>query len=622
MAVVTQAIISLGEAVLLPRRIVPHTSQPWPTKRTPETQASAPAPQQPMRSTVAMPPTEEHRTTVRTDEEPPSMVHTASTPPASQTTSTPAAEVPIHDARPGQPEQPVQTVQPMPTVSATPSTVPTPAHATSDTPPLPLEEYDATNERTKPLRATRVPSSRIGRLLHYGSLGAGLAWGSASEYMRRATTSSEAEGAAAPVFLSARNVDRLVDKLSTMRGAALKLGQFLSIQDSHMLPPQVEEVLLRVQDTAHYMPQWQLERVMTQELGEDWRSNFASFDERPFAAASIGQVHSAVLADPFPSQPHLAGQRVAVKVQFPGVADSISSDLSNIKWLFLASSLLPKGLFLENSVRVLQQELQDECDYEREAEMGRRFREHLQASKKHDGNESLPFEAPDIVSALSTKRVLTTEFMRGRPLTQASRLDQATRDRIASAIMELSLRELFDWHLMQTDPNWTNFLYHEGRQTIQLIDFGATRPYTDHFIRMWLGLLRAAVSGDRELCEQWSIDIGYLTGEESEAMRTAHVDSMLALGEPFRADAPVPYPFAKQTITDRVREQIPLMLRERQRPPPPETYSLNRKLSGAFLLCSRLGASVNCRDLFAKVTAPYPPSVPSARLYTQARRRA
>lgn len=101
-------------------------------------------------------------------------------------------------------------------------------------------------------------------------------------------------------------------------------------------------------------------------------------------------------------------------------------------------------------------------------------------------------------------------------------------------------------------------------------------------------------------------------------MRAAHVDSMIALGEPFRADAPVPYPFAHQTITERVRGQIPLMLRERQRPPPPETYSLNRKLSGAFLLCSRLQARVNCRDLFANITKPYPPSVPVARLHTRA----
>lgn len=101
-------------------------------------------------------------------------------------------------------------------------------------------------------------------------------------------------------------------------------------------------------------------------------------------------------------------------------------------------------------------------------------------------------------------------------------------------------------------------------------------------------------------------------------MRSAHVDSMIALGEPFRADAPVPYPFARQTITERVKGQIPLMLRERQRPPPPETYSLNRKLSGAFLLCARLQARVNCRDLFARVTQPYPPSVPRAPLHTRA----
>ena len=103
-------------------------------------------------------------------------------------------------------------------------------------------------------------------------------------------------------------------------------------------------------------------------------------------------------------------------------------------------------------------------------------------------------------------------------------------------------------------------------------------------------------------------------------MREAHVTSMLTLGEPFRHDAPVPYPFANQTITDRVREQIPIMVRERQRPPPPETYSLNRKLSGAFLLCARLRARVNCRDLFASVTAPLPhtdvASVARARPYT------
>ena len=109
-------------------------------------------------------------------------------------------------------------------------------------------------------------------------------------------------------------------------------------------------------------------------------------------------------------------------------------------------------------------------------------------------------------------------------------------------------------------------------------------------------------------------------------MVDAHVGAMVALGEPFRSESPSPYPFANQTITDRVRAQIPLMLRERLTPPPPETYSLNRKPSGAFLLCARLGASVECRDMFARITAPYefeatgstsPPPVPRRRAPAQ-----
>lgn len=475
-------------------------------------------------------------------------------------------------------------------------------------------QYDPT-QRATPLRATRVPASRIGRLLHYGSLGAGLAWGSAGEYLRRA---AGGEPNAPSLMLSGQNVNRLVDKLSKMRGAALKFGQFMSIQDSHMLPPQLEQVLLRVQDSANYMPAWQFEQVMTQEFGTAWRSNFASFDERPFAAASIGQVHSATLADPFPSQPDMAGRRVAVKVQFPGVSESISSDLGNIKWLLMASALLPKGLFLENSLRVLQRELEEECDYSREAEMGRRF---YKLAKSYQPTGPLRFEVPRVVDSLSTKGVLTTELMFGRPLTHAAKLPQSERNAIAHAILELSLSELFSWRLMQTDPNWTNFLYDGPRSTVQLIDFGATRPYTHEFMDQWLCLLRAAISGDREACIRWSESIGYLNGEESETMRDAHVASMCALGEPFRADAPIPYPFEGQTITDRVRSQIPVMLNERLRPPPPETYSLNRKLSGAFLLCARLGAHVNCRDMFNQVTGNYKfadgtttaPQVPAAR---------
>jgi predicted unusual protein kinase regulating ubiquinone biosynthesis (AarF/ABC1/UbiB family) len=454
------------------------------------------------------------------------------------------------------------------------------------------DEYDATKEnKLSPLRSSKVPSSRIARLMHYGSLGAGLAWGAAGSYIR-----GESIGGEGKQFMSDDNVRRLVDKLSTMRGAALKLGQFMSIQDSNLLPEQIEQVMLRVQNSAHYMPQWQMEKVMRQDLGENWRDGFEEFEDVPFASASIGQVHSAVLSRK--SSSPLAGQKVAVKVQFPGVRESISSDLSNLRWLVTASAILPKGLFLDNTIRVMKRELDDECNYEREREMCKRFGDLLNSPESS-------FSVPRVVDDLCSGRVLTTEMMRGRPLTQAARFTQEKRDVIARSILELSVKELFSFRLMQTDPNWTNFLYNERTGKIELIDFGATREYNKAFMDDWLSMLRAAISGDRKECIRWSEKVGYLTGEESEGMQNAHVDSMIALGEPFRPDAPNPYPFAGQTITDRVRAQIPLMLRERLTPPPEPTYSLNRKLSGAFLLCARLKAKVDCKELFQSVTKDY-----------------
>lgn len=281
-----------------------------------------------------------------------------------------------------------------------------------------VEEYDATTQnKASPLRAAKVPSSRIARLLHYGSLGAGLAWGSAGSYLGGGGEKKQG-------FMSDDNVRRLVDKLSTMRGAALKLGQFMSIQDTNMLPQQIEEVMLRVQNSANYMPVWQMEQVMRQDLGQNWRASFGDFDDVPFASASIGQVHAATLAKDHPTDP---GLRVAVKVQFPGVRESIGSDLSNLRWLVSASALLPKGLFLDNTIRVMRRELDDECDYEREAEMARRFGQLLNRPDSH-------FAVPRVIDGLCSKRVLTSEMMKGRPLTQASRYSQEKRDDVGPCL--------------------------------------------------------------------------------------------------------------------------------------------------------------------------------------------
>jgi aarF domain-containing kinase len=368
-----------------------------------------------------------------------------------------------------------------------------------------------------------------------------------------------------------------------MRGAALKLGQMISFQDSKMLPAPIQEVLQRVQDRADYMPASQRNKVLASNLGPDWRELFDTFDEKPLAAASIGQVHRATLKS--------TGARVAVNVQYPGVADSIDSDLNNLAILLTASRLLPKGLFLDKTIANARTELAWECDYIREAECGRRFQELL-------ADEPDVFVVPKIYPEASGKEVLTMEFMDGVGVTRVQNFTQEQKDWIGTQILRLCLREITEFKYMQTDPNWTNFLYNAATNKLELLDFGASREYPDDFMATYSKLLVAASRSDRETVKDLSLELGYLTGLESKTMLDAHISSVLTLAEPFLDSSPEVYDFSDQTITERVKALIPVMIRERLSPPPEETYSLHRKLSGAFLLCARLGSRVRCRELF------------------------
>ncbi|KAJ7166665.1 ABC1-domain-containing protein [Mycena filopes] len=466
---------------------------------------------------------------------------------------------------------------------------------------LPLESIRDSATPTRHLQSSKVPSSRIGRLFHYGGLAASLGYGAASEVIRR-TTSPNSGDAQQSVMMTEANITRLVSKLSQMRGAALKLGQFLSIQDTHVLPADVDKIFRRVQDGAHYMPDWQMEEVLRTALGPDWSTSFTSFERVPFAAASIGQVHAATLASH--ASPTGAAARVAVKIQFPGIASSIASDLGYISILLTAGRLLPKGLFLDRTMAVMKQELADECDYRREAGFLRAF-----GAAERLG-EDPRFRVPWVWEG-STERVLVMEMVEGVSVGDAevANLPQAERDEIAALIIELCLRELFTFRLMQTDPNHANFLWDAPQRQLALVDFGATREYSKEFMDGWLRLLEAAATDDRDACVEWSRNVGYLTGEESEEMLTAHVTSLALLATPFKPSTPQPFAFGPGSswagITAAIRDQIPVMLRERLTPPPRETYSLNRKLSGAFLLAARLDATVDTRAIWEKVVDGY-----------------
>lgn len=293
--------------------------------------------------------------------------------------------------------------------------------------------------RRRDFREVAVPSSPLARVAGFGGLAARLAFGAASEFIGRSVglkPSPPPNAETSRVPLSEAQAQRLADGLCKMRGAALKVGQMLSLSDESIMPPDVVQVLERVRAQADIMPQAQLESMMRGQFGSDWREEFGgdAFQLKPIAAASIGQVHITRLKD---------GRKAAVKIQYPGVAESIHSDLNNLKKVLAIANFLPKGLYLDSIIRVAKEELTAECDYIREAAAQERFRQLLA--------DDPDFEVPEIIPELSTKHVLTSTWLEGFPIDHIidAGIDQETRNKIARRLLKLTLRELFEWRLMQ-----------------------------------------------------------------------------------------------------------------------------------------------------------------------------
>ncbi|XP_055904964.1 atypical kinase COQ8B, mitochondrial [Eupeodes corollae] len=451
----------------------------------------------------------------------------------------------------------------------------------TSTPPSPSSDNIVLPKLSTVAKQRKVPSSRIGRMATFGSLFAGLGIGTINELTKGALGMGGSKNVKEALF-SPANADRIVDTLCRVRGAALKIGQLLSIQDNSLVSPQLMKAFERVRQAADYMPDWQVEQVMSSELGADWRSKLTSFEQKPFAAASIGQVHRAVLLD---------GMELAIKIQYPGVAKSIESDIDNLVGMLKVWDVFPKGFFIDNFVKVAKRELAWEVDYLREAEYTERFKEMIAPYPE--------YYVPTVIKDMTTTSVLTTELVPGVPLDKCFQMSYEHRRIIAESTLKLCLRELFELQCMQTDPNWSNFLYDDKSKRLMLIDFGATRFYQKDFIKNYRHVIMCAANNDRKGVLDTSREMGFLTGYESKQMDEAHVDAVMILGEIFRYDGE--FDFGSQNTTQRIATLVPTMVAHRLCPPPEEIYSIHRKLSGVFLLCSRLNVKMNCKPFYKEI---------------------
>ena len=389
------------------------------------------------------------------------------------------------------------------------------------------------------------------------------------------------------LLLTPANAHRLTHRLSEMRGAAMKVGQLLSMDSGQILPPELSEILARLRDSAHRMPSTQVTAVMQQALGKDWQRRFRRFEYVPVAAASIGQVHEAVMQD---------GQRVAIKVQYPGIRRSIDSDVDNVAGLLRTFNLVPQDMNVLPVLQEAKRQLHAEADYLLEA----RALEHFSSRLANDQR----FATPAVIEPLTTTDVLTMTYMDGEPIDRLATRPAAERNRAAAAILELALREVFEWGLVQTDPNFANYLYQTRSGRIQLLDFGATREYSERQRRALQALLAASLDGSRADIEQAAAEVGYLEKSDPPGYRNGIMALLRDATEPVRTAGS--YDFGSTDLADRMRDRLVHMRLHDGfwRLPPTGVLFLHRKLGGLYMLLTRLRARVAVRELATALALP------------------
>ncbi len=438
-------------------------------------------------------------------------------------------------------------------------------------------------------RQRAVPAGRIARLGTFGKLVGGVAGGMVAEGARRLASGEGIN--ARDLILTPGNVQRLTDRLSHLRGAAMKMGQMISLDAGDFLPEELSKILATLRDQANFMPTRQLDQVLKAEWGPDWRKQFRWFNPRPIAAASIGQVHKALTRD---------GEELAIKVQYPGVAKSIDSDVDNVMTLLKVAGFAPPELEMDKLMAAAKQQLHEEADYQREGAQMAMYREQLA------GVEG--FVVPKLHEGLTRGSILAMSFEDGVSIEELGNEPPERRDAVFARLIRLVARELFDFGVMQTDPNFANFRYRRETGEIILLDFGACRPVDPSVANGYRRMLEAGLKGNAQEVLAATIEAGFMMPIVAEK-HPERVNRMIDIViNEMREDAP--FDFGDRAFIPLLREEGYAIAQDKDTWafPPIETLFVQRKVSGTALLGARLKAKVNIRRITEEVLASTAPA--------------
>ena len=385
----------------------------------------------------------------------------------------------------------------------------------------------------------------------------------------------------------------IVEHLAQLKGAAMKAGQLLSLDASDFFPPEAVEMLSKLQGQADPVEWSVIHKVLLEDLGADKLKDFTNLSERATASASIGQVHRATLQTP-------GGPRdVAIKIQYPGVADSIDSDLAILRTLAQSFvSLSGRKMDLGELFAELAVVLKQEADYKRERENMEEFRKLIEGHPEF----AIPFSYPEYCRG----RVLTMSWQEGQSLNDwlKSEPSKADREKVSRLALELYCLEFFAWGFVQTDPNYGNFLIRREGSDIKLVllDFGAALHYTPEFRRDYVELLNTLSSLDRQKIVRKFVDFGLIDPRESEETFELFAELLVTSLEPFQP-ASQPFRFRDDDFARRSREIGRTFTQAlRFSPPPRKVLFLHRKLGGIFALLKKLDVQLDLTPYWDRMT--------------------
>lgn len=395
----------------------------------------------------------------------------------------------------------------------------------------------------------------------------------------------------------------LADELGKLKGSVVKIGQMLALYGEHFLHPEITEALHRLNDSTASLSWPVVERALRDQLGG--RLDDLEVSTTPIGTASLAQVHRATIK--------ATGQQVVLKVQYPGVADAIDSDLSLFKHLLKVTNAVPQTKALDEWFNEISDLLKVEVDYVAEAQTTMRFYERLKQDER--------YVVPEVIEAYCTDRLLCLSFEEGVPVTNADlkSLPQNRRDALGKAAIDIMLNEIFVWGEMQTDPNFGNYLIRsepvdkpDGKDKLILLDFGAMRQFDDELLKIARNLMLAGFNYDKQ--QMMNAMQGYeFFDTMSPEVKANMADVFLLATEPFR-DPNLPqnkasgliddqgfYHWANSNLHKRLMESSGSAMQSREFSLPPKEFMfISRKFIGAYTFLTVLNARTNTYDTISQ----------------------